>query len=102
MEAKAYFVGINKFFGNVFAKAEPKPRPIAALVGQTGVGKTYLYNKLCNTSHSTDYNVNSITKEIRKNDVSHGDHPFEVLDTPGNNSKDQPILHALLIKEALT
>ena len=48
--------------------------PIAALLGQTGVGKTLIYKKLCNTSHATKYNKGSLTLEIRKNDVSHGDY----------------------------
>ena len=102
MDTKANFVAVYDFIGNFLKKAERKPRPIAALVGQTGVGKTFIYNKLCNTSHSTDYKKTSITKEIRKNDVAYGNHPYEILDTPGNNSKDKPIFHALLIKEALT
>ncbi len=39
--------------------------PIAALLGQTGVGKTQIYNKLCNTQHATKYNRGSLTYEIR-------------------------------------
>ena len=64
---------------------------IAALLGQTGVGKTLMYNKLCNTKHATKYNKDSLTFEIRKNDVSHGNNKFEIVDTPGNNSNIMPI-----------
>jgi len=50
--------------------------PIAALLGQTGVGKTQMYNKLCNTQHATKYNKKSLTLEIRLNDVSHGKNKY--------------------------
>ena len=46
--------------------------PTALLLGQVGVGKTLIYNKLCNTQHSTKYNRSSFTFEIRLNDVSYG------------------------------
>lgn len=58
----------------------------SALIGQTGVGKTKIYNLLCNTNHATKYSKNSLTYEIRKNDVSHGNRSFELIDTPGINS----------------
>lgn len=74
----------------------------AALIGKTGVGKTTIYNLLCNTSHATTYSKGSLTFEIRKNDVSHGHRSFELVDTPGVDSSEMPIQHALLIKEALT
>ncbi len=68
-----------------------KQRGVAALVGKTGVGKTHLYNRLCNTKHSTKYSAGSLTFEIRKNDVSYGDRSFELLDLPGNDSTERPI-----------
>jgi len=61
-----------------------------------------MYNKLCNTKHPTKYNKESLTFEIRKNDVSHGNNKFEIVDTPGNNASLMPVQHAMLIKEALT
>lgn len=45
----------------------------AALFGKTGVGKTTIYNSLCNTTHAASYSESSLTFEIRKNDVSYGD-----------------------------
>jgi hypothetical protein len=50
--------------------------PIASLLGHTGVGKTHIYNKLCNTQHATKYNKGSLTYEIRLNDVAHGKNKF--------------------------
>ena len=76
--------------------------PIAALLGHTGVGKTRIYNELCNTQHATKYSKGSLTMEIRLNDVSHGNNKFQILDTPGNNAQEMPVQHAILIKEALT
>jgi predicted GTPase len=60
--------------------------PIVALLGNTGVGKTLIYNKLCNTSHATKYSKDSLTFEIRLNDVAHGNYKYQILDTPGNNA----------------
>jgi len=66
--------------------------PIAVLLGHTGVGKTLIYNKLCNTNHSLKYNKGTnLIFDHRLNDVSHGECRFKVIDTPGNNSKGLPI-----------
>ena len=46
--------------------------PTAVLLGQVCVGKTQIYNKLCNTQHTTRYNTGSSNNEIRLNDVSYG------------------------------
>ena len=75
---------------------------LAALVGKTGVGKTHIYNNLCNTSYDTSYSKDSLTLEIRRNKVCHGDGDFKLLDMPGNDSNLDVMHHALLIKEALT
>ncbi len=61
---------------------------IGGLIGKTGVGKTKIYNLLCNTRHATTYNYGSLTYEIRRNAVSHGDGAFYLLDTPGSDSSE--------------
>ena len=66
------------------------------------MGKTTIYNKLCDTYHATKYSNESLTREIRKSFVAYGNNSFSILDTPGNNSKTYTIQHALLLKEALT
>ena len=60
--------------------------PIVAMLGNTGVGKTQIYNKLCNTTHPTKYSKDSLTFEIRLNDVAYGNYKYQILDTPGNNA----------------
>ena len=37
----------------------------AAMLGKSGVGKTTIYNMLCNTNYLAKYNKNSLTREIR-------------------------------------
>lgn len=44
-------------------------------------------NKFYYTPHTTKYNKGGLTCEIRLNDVSHENNIFQILDTPGNNSK---------------
>ena len=73
------------------SKRSAATRHTAALIGKTGVGKTTIYNALCNTSHATTYNKGSLTIHIRKNDVSHGNRSFELIDMPGNDSNEMPV-----------
>ena len=41
-------------------------------------------------------------KGITKHDVAHGNEPMSIIDTPGDNSKEEAIKHAILLSESLT
>jgi len=79
-----------------------KYKPCAILMGQTGAGKTTLSNKLCGTQHKSGAAKGSVTKELYRNDVSYGQYPFSLIDTPGTDSSTEPYKHAILLREGLT
>lgn len=76
--------------------------PNVVLVGQTGVGKTSLANKLCLTSHEAGAGRGSLTKKNFLNDVAVGMHSFNIMDTPGTDSNTETYKHAFLLRTALT
>ncbi|UJR11359.1 hypothetical protein I4U23_015540 [Adineta vaga] len=77
-------------------------KPCAVVMGRTGCGKTTLVNKLCGTDHQSGAGAGSVTRELYRNDVVHGKHPFLIIDTPGTNSSSETYKHAYLLRAALT
>ena len=65
----------------------PYWKKTAAIIGNTGVGKTSIYNKICGTSHAAGYNSCSLTRELRSKEAVVGKNAFSLIDTPGFNSK---------------
>mmetsp|Transcript_50720 Transcript_50720/g.157052 ORF Transcript_50720/g.157052 Transcript_50720/m.157052 type:complete len:454 (+) Transcript_50720:58-1419(+) len=76
--------------------------PVAVLMGKVGVGKTTLYNKLCDTNHVATYSSTSLTRQLYRSEVTHGGNHFIAIDTPGTDSQDEVFKHSFLLKEALT
>jgi flagellar biosynthesis GTPase FlhF len=52
---KLYKATLGLFSSKSDQEGHNNGTPIVALLGHTGVGKTLIYNKLCNTSHPTKY-----------------------------------------------
>ncbi|XP_055329761.1 uncharacterized protein LOC129582292 [Paramacrobiotus metropolitanus] len=77
-------------------------RPCGILIGQTGVGKTTLKNRLCNTNHLAGASEGSVTHQLMKNDVSVGTNSFSLIDTPGTDSNTDTFKHAHLLRAGLT
>ncbi|XP_055329845.1 uncharacterized protein LOC129582356 [Paramacrobiotus metropolitanus] len=77
-------------------------RPCGILIGQTGVGKTTLKNRLCNTNHLAGASEGSVTQQLVKNDVSVGTNAFSLIDTPGTDSQTHTYKHAVLLRAGLT
>ena len=77
-------------------------RPCAVVMGRTGAGKTTLFNNLCGTSHEAGAGEASVTRELFRNDVSCGQYPFSLIDTPGTDSSTETYKHAYLLRSALT
>jgi predicted GTPase len=71
-------------------------------MGHCGSGKTTLFNKLCNTNYEAGWSKNSLTRGITKHDVAYGNEPMSIIDTPGDNSKEEAMKHAILLSESLT
>lgn len=73
-------------------------------MGSCGAGKTSLINNLCKKSHPTGMtNGESMTREIDFQDVVFvpGD-SFRVYDTPGTNSVNESLQHAMILRASLT
>lgn len=77
-------------------------KPSAIVMGKTGAGKTTLVNMICGTKHDCGAGSGSITRNLFRNDINCGDHPFSLIDTPGTNSKIETYKHAYLLKQGLT
>ena len=95
----------QSIFLHHFSKAapkHPKAKPTCILVGKTGAGKTCLYNKLCGTDFDSGAGKGSVTRKLCRHDVIHGVNPFLLIDTPGVDSKEETVKHAILLKEGLT
>ena len=71
-------------------------------MGEVGSGKTTLFNKICNTHFEASWSENSLTRGLFMYDSAHSDYPFTCIDTPGTNSIDEKMKHAILLKEAFT
>ncbi|CAE7905681.1 era [Symbiodinium necroappetens] len=77
--------------------------PLAAvMMGKSGVGKTTFYNLLCETDHAAEYSSKSLTRQLFRSDVTHGQQVFSVIDTPGVDSADEVLKHSVLLHAALT
>jgi small GTP-binding protein len=76
--------------------------PCGVILGQIGVGKTTVFNLLCGTHHSAEEAAGSVTKKLYFHSVNVGNYPFNLIDTPGMNSKHETYKHAVLIRESLT
>ena len=83
-------------------KLNSNTKPIVVLMGRTGTGKTTLFNKICGTNRTAEAGSSSVTRDLCLHDVNCGDNPFSVIDTPGNNSKQEAYKHAVLLRAALT
>ena len=76
--------------------------PCGVILGKIGVGKTTLFNLLCGTKHLAEEARGSQTQNLYFHSVSCGNYPFNMIDTPGINSKNDTYKHAVLIRESLT
>ncbi|MHA7878112.1 MAG: GTPase [Bacteroidota bacterium] len=75
--------------------------PNGIIMGNVGSGKTTLLNKLSNTTHATSGDFgDSVTRELFREPVAHGDHPFRLVDTPGINGEEEVYKHSYLLKSA--
>lgn len=52
--------------------------------------------------HAAGEGRGSITRNLFRNDVCCGDHPFSLIDTPGTDSTTETYKHAVLLRDALT
>lgn len=69
-------------------------------MGEVGSGKTTLFNKICNTKFEAGWSENSLTRGLFIHDSAHSESPFTLIDTPGTNSLEEKMKHAILLKEA--
>ena len=76
--------------------------PCGVILGQIGVGKTTLFNLLCGTTHLAEEASGSQTRNLYFHSVNVGNYPFNLIDTPGMNSKHETYKHSVLIRESLT
>jgi GTP-binding protein EngB required for normal cell division len=76
-------------------------KPNAVIAGRCGAGKTTLLNLLCNSLKATTSFGSSVTRELSCLSVSNGDHPFNLVDTPGTDSTEEFYKHAILLYNAL-
>ncbi|MHA7878119.1 MAG: GTPase domain-containing protein [Bacteroidota bacterium] len=74
--------------------------PNGIIMGNVGCGKTALLNKLSGTSHATSGSGGSVTRELFREPVSYGNHPFRLVDTPGLSSDEEVYKHSFLLKSA--
>lgn len=84
------------------AKKVGDEEPNCVVMGKTGCGKTTLYNKLCDTANKASWAKASLTRQLFRSRVSHGDNSFIITDTPGTNASQEIAKHAILLKHALT
>jgi len=96
---KGSLYNLFTIFINLAVDINYKPKTI--ICGNTGSGKTTLKNKLCSQNHLTGSSKASVTRKLTLNDVSHGK-AFEIIDTPGTDSKEEAYSHAYLLKQGLT
>jgi predicted GTPase len=72
------------------------------IMGEVGSGKTTLFNKICDTHFEAGWNETSLTRGLFIHDSANSYNPFTLIDTPGTNSTENPMAHAILLKEAIT
>jgi hypothetical protein len=96
------YIQIKENISSRFQLRSPDAIPIGILVGKTGVGKTTVENNLCGTDYTFGAGLGSMTKYLHRNAVLCGDNAFDLIDTPGTDSKDDCFRHAYLLKKALT
>ncbi|CAD8126935.1 unnamed protein product [Paramecium sonneborni] len=71
------------------------------LIGFTGSGKTTFFNLICKTQQLVQSGGNSVTRQTFLKASSYGS-GFRVLDTPGFGSKQEKIIHAVGVLNALS
>ena len=69
-------------------------------MGEVGSGKTTMFNKVCGTQFEAGWSLNSLTRGLFIHDSAHSYFPFTLIDTPGTNSTEEPMKHAILLMEA--
>jgi small GTP-binding protein len=77
--------------------------PRCIIMGKAGVGKTALVNKLCNTNHASGAASSGVLDKLFRNKTKYcGDRSFEIIDTPGTDSRKDTYRHAFQLRAALT
>ncbi|CAD8192737.1 unnamed protein product [Paramecium octaurelia] len=71
------------------------------LTGFTGCGKTTLFNLICKAKQPAAAGGNSLTRQTFLKEAAYGK-GFRVLDTPGYGSKQEKIIHAVGVLNALS
>jgi GTPase Era involved in 16S rRNA processing len=70
-------------------------------MGHCGSGKTSIYNKICGTNYLTKVSKFSNTTEPTIDDTLFGN-SFTIIDTPGDNSKKDVKMNALMLKHSVS
>eukprot|EP00929_Paragymnodinium_shiwhaense_P032412 TRINITY_DN17959_c0_g1_i1.p1 TRINITY_DN17959_c0_g1~~TRINITY_DN17959_c0_g1_i1.p1 ORF type:complete len:506 (+),score=102.52 TRINITY_DN17959_c0_g1_i1:65-1582(+) len=95
------------------ARQQPAKRPsgadslqddhlVAALIGNVGVGKTTLFNRVCDAHREAAITDDSCTRTFAKKRVFYDGKVMELYDGPGCNSKEDVFKHSYVLKEGLT
>ncbi|KAM3131515.1 hypothetical protein pb186bvf_016445 [Paramecium bursaria] len=71
------------------------------LIGELGVGKTSVFNKICGTQELADSNLKSNTLKIAQSRSIEG-YGFNLIDSPGIGAYSSAFVHAIGILAALT
>ena len=81
-----------------------KNPPSTMFFAKIGIGKTTIFNKVCDTSHSTDLSSYSVTRIYAKPKVFyHGKELVLVIfDSPGCKSKRESYNHSYAMRHGLT
>jgi hypothetical protein len=75
--------------------------PRGILFGETGSGKTTLFNLLTGSKEECGDSIGSITRSIVDRDVLCVNGNFNLVDAPGTDSKEDAFRHALILKDSL-
>jgi small GTP-binding protein len=91
----------------VLMRCQVKPKayvskPSCVIIGKTGVGKTTIVNKICQTEFEAKKGSNSVTRNLKVGKVVMGNADFDLIDSPGLDSKEDAFQHIYLLHTALT
>ena len=77
-------------------------RKTGIIIGNTGVGKTTLFNILTTNKYKTGSSRHSSTKSLFISPVNTGSTPFDIIDTPGIDSNKEPLKDSLPLRHPST
>ncbi|CAJ1343880.1 unnamed protein product [Effrenium voratum] len=76
--------------------------PTAIMIGKVGVGKTTIFNKVCDANRDADITDDSCTRQFVSKKVFYDGMSMVLYDGPGCNSKEDAYAHSFVLRHGLT